>query len=51
MRPMTSHGTATESNPIHFVRAGEWQAAEPLGAYGMPEETAAKLPEQLRRLV
>ena len=57
-----------ENNPIHVVRAGEWQAAEPLGAYAlvacfvapgfefddfamMPEEIAAKLPEQLRRLV
>jgi predicted cupin superfamily sugar epimerase len=55
-------------NAIAVVRAGEWQAAEPLGAYAlvacfvapgfefddfamMPDETAAKLPEQLRRLV
>ena len=57
-----------ESAPIHVVRAGEWQAAEPLGVYAlvacfvapgfefddftlMPEETAAKLPPELRRLV
>jgi len=57
-----------ETNAIQVVRAGEWQAAEPLGAYAlvacfvapgfefddfalMPEATAAKLPEQLRRLV
>lgn len=55
-------------HPIEVVHAGEWQAAEPLGAYAlvacfvapgfefddfalMDSETAAKLPEQLRRLV
>ncbi|HKS25920.1 MAG TPA: cupin domain-containing protein [Thermoanaerobaculia bacterium] len=53
-------------HPIQVVRAGEWQAAEPLGAYAlvacfvapgfefddfalMDGETAAKLPEELRR--
>lgn len=64
-----ARGVVLDANsPIQVVPAGEWQAAEPLGAYAlvacfvapgfefddfamMPEETAAKLPEELRRLV